>query len=416
MLKDRHLIPLKPELYNHFACPECGAEGPEGIRAMVLGKQTAAEYKCHACGLAFVRDLPTGFTIDLPIAWRLSDKHPYHPPNGIAEDWAAYPDYQVPRTERYDVQRKIFKEYKRIVVLNTIDHLYGHVLLKLFNAQHYLDKHPDIGLVVIVPRMFEWLVPEGVAESWVFDIKLKQAWGWNAGVDAFVQEQWDRYDEIYLAPGYSHPEFSKIDIERFSRIAPFKPEEFLVKPPHITFVARRDRLWYSSPFTKLAHRMLKKIGLFADIAVWWQDRMVASAIRKVRKQIPQARFTVVGLAKPGGMPDGVEDLRTMNMDLETELGWCRAYAKSQIAVGVHGSNMILPTAHAAGCVEILPYDRYGNIVQDISVRYADRMQLFMYRFTDEFAPPRDVARHIVSMFKDHEVYRLDNQVNIFRSE
>ena len=73
-------------------------------------------------------------------------------------------------------------------------------------------------------------------------------------------------------------------------------------------------------------------------------------------------------------------------------------------------------APAAGCVEILPYDRYGNIVQDISVRYADRMQLFMYRFTDEFAPPRDVARHIVSMFKDHEVYRLDNQVNIFRSE
>ena len=62
MLNDRHLIPLKPELYNHFACPECGAERPEGIRTMVLGKQTAAEYKCHACGLAFVRDLPAGFT------------------------------------------------------------------------------------------------------------------------------------------------------------------------------------------------------------------------------------------------------------------------------------------------------------------------------------------------------------------
>ncbi|MBP9159381.1 MAG: hypothetical protein LKM36_13220 [Flavobacteriales bacterium] len=413
MLKDRHLIPLKPALYNDFACPECGTAKPDAVKAMVLGKQTAAEYKCASCGTGFVRDLPAGFTVDLPIAWRLSDKKPYHPANGTAEDWAAYPDYQVPRTERYNVQRKVFKQCKRIVVLNTIDHLYGHVLLKLLNAQHYLDKHPEIGLVVIVPKMFEWLVPEGVAESWVFDIKLKEAWGWNAGIDAFVHEQWDRYDEIYLAPGYSHPEFSKIDIERFSRIKPMELGEYLTTPPHITFVARRDRLWYSSPFAKFLHRALKKVGFFADIAVWWQDRMVASAIRKVRRQMPQARFTVVGLAKPGGMPEGVEDLRTMRMSLETELAWCRAYAKSQVAVGVHGSNMILPTAHAAGCVEILPYDRYGNIVQDISVRYDDRMQLFLYRFIDEFATPAAVSRHVISMYKDFDIYRLDNSVNIF---
>lgn len=71
------------------------------------------------------------------------------------------------------------------------------------------------------------------------------------------------------------------------------------------------------------------------------------------------------------------------------------------------------TAHAVGCVEILPYQRYGNIVQDISVRYTDRMQLFMYRFVDEFASPSYVARHVCSMFKDYEVYRLDNRVNIF---
>ncbi len=413
MLDNRHLIPLKPEIFNDFPCPQCGARGTDGKQVLVLGKQTAAEYKCSGCGLAFVRDLPAGFTIDLPLAWRMEDKHPFHPPNGPAEDWPAYPDYQIPRTDRYKVQRKVFKECKRIVVLNTIDHLYGHVLLKLFNAQYYLDNHPDIGLVVIVPKMFEWLVPEGVAESWVFDIKLKEAWGWNAGIDSFVQEQWARYDEIFLAPGYSHPEFAKIDIGRFSRVQPFNPAQFITAPPRITIVARRDRLWYPTPFSKLLHRVLKKLGVVPAIAVWRQDRLVAATIRLVRKQMPQAHFTVVGLAVPGGMPDGVEDLRTMQMDQATELKWCEAYAASQVVVGVHGSNMILPTAHAAGCVEILPHDRYGNIVQDISVRYNDRMQLFMYRFTDEFAHPRDVARHLVSMFKDFEVYRLDNQVNIF---
>lgn len=75
--------------------------------------------------------------------------------------------------------------------------------------------------------------------------------------------------------------------------------------------------------------------------------------------------------------------------------------------------MILPTAHAAGCIEILPYDRYENIVQDISVRYEDRLQLFHYRFVDEFAGPNDVARHAVSTITDQHVFFRDNRTNVF---
>jgi hypothetical protein len=101
------------------------------------------------------------------------------------------------------------------------------------------------------------------------------------------------------------------------------------------------------------------------------------------------------------------------MDVEVERSWCRAYAKSQVVVGVHGSNMLLPTALAAGCVEILPHDRLGNIVQDISVRYADRMQLFLYRFVDEFASPSVVARHVVAIFAYQSTFRRNNLENVF---
>jgi len=104
----------------------------------------------------------------------------------------------------------------------------------------------------------------------------------------------------------------------------------------------------------------------------------------------------------------------MNDDIERS--WCETYAKSQVVIGVHGSNMLLPTAHAAGCVEILPDDRFGNIVQDISVRYSDRMQLFLYRFVDEFASPRTVSNNVISMFKDFEVYYHDNRTNTFDKE
>lgn len=413
MIDNKHFIPLKPALYNGVDCPQCGAENPTATGFCIPGMECIGQYECPNCGLAFASDLPVGFAIDLPFVWRLSDGEALVPPGTTANSWRPHPA-RLPRSdEPHGARREVFTEHKRIVILNTLDFLYGHVVLKLFNAQYYLDEHPDVGLVVMVPRMFEWLVPDGVAEKWVFDMKLAQGRAWNTAIDRFVHEQLERYDEVYLAPGYSHPEFTGVDIERFTRVKPFALTEFLGSPPRITIVARRDRVWYPSPTAKLMHRMARRLGIMGGWGARMQDRLIARLVKAVRRELPKAHFTIVGLAPRTPVPGGVEDLRTTTMDLETELMWCRHYAKSQVVVGVHGSNMILPTAHAAGCVEILPYDRYGNIVQDIAVRYNDRMQLFMYRFTDEFATPAQVARHVVSMFKDYQVYRADNQVNIF---
>jgi hypothetical protein len=127
-------------------------------------------------------------------------------------------------------------------------------------------------------------------------------------------------------------------------------------------------------------------------------------MRLIREQVPGVQFTVVGLDRPGGFEGMAEDLRTERMTVERELDWCRAYARSQVVVGVHGSNMLLPTAFAAGAVEILPTDRHGNIVQDIFVRYTDRMQLFLYRFVREHATPAEVADHCVAMLRDQGTY------------
>ena len=120
----------------------------------------------------------------------------------------------------------------------------------------------------------------------------------------------------------------------------------------------------------------------------------------------------VGDAADSIAPSGVDDLRTTTINKDVELAWCRSYAKSQIVIGVHGSNMLLPTAFAAGCIEVLPHDRYGNIVQDVAVRYNDVMQLFLYRFVDEFASPTEVARHARSMFQDFVVYHRNNRINV----
>src|SRR5690606_29651126 len=101
-------------------------------------------------------------------------------------------------------------------------------------------------------------------------------------------------------------------------------------------------------------------------------------------------------------------------DAEQERRWCEIYARSHVVIGIHGSNMLLPTAFAAGCVEILPAFRTYNIAQDLSVRYNDRRQLFLYRFAGQFASPRTIAQHAVSIKKHYNSFYRNMVLNVYR--
>ncbi len=414
-LKDRNLVPLVPACFNDFDCPVCGKPGPTVKRTVFIGIQVLAEYHCAGCGRKFLRDLPIGFQVDLQLAFEEGTKNILHP---NAEPWITYPEYAKPTSSEFPIARKVFSEHKKVIVLNLLDHLYGHVLLRLHNALHYIDHYPDRGLVLLIPKMYEWLVPEGVAEIWVVDQKLSQARAWHPCIDRFVQQQLPRYEEVQLARGWSHPDFADIDIQRFTRIQPFPLSEFTSRPPHMTFVVRTDRLWFATPVAKLCYRAIGKLGLKSSLGRWFVDRqsaLVRRSMRSIKQEIPDVTFSVVGLAPKGGFAGLADDLRTLRMDQETELLWCRTYAKSQIVVGVHGSNMLLPTAHAAALIEILPHDRLGNFAQDVNIRYRDRMQLFLYRFLDEFASPSLVARNAISMFRHFTLYYRNNRLNTFGS-
>ena len=413
-LADRHVVPVTPALHNDFPCPGCGVRGPERRRSLFIGIQVLGEYHCTACGADFLRDLPVGFQVDYPLA--ITPEGRIIDPSGPAEPWSTYREYADRPDMEFKIERRVYKECERVVVLNTLDHLYGHVLLKLLNAQFHIDRNDGRGVVLLVPRMFEWLIPEGVAEAWIVDQRLSVARRWHASIDRFVQEQLPRYKEVFLARTYNHPDLTRTDIGRYTGVEPFPLEEFSERPPHITFIARQDRLWFATPLGHFMFRVWRRLGLQRTFGQWFvhaQDRLMKRTMRRIRTALPDATFTVVGLARPGGYGDLAEDLRTERMDATVERRWCEAYARSQVVVGVHGSNMLLPTALAAGCVEVLPHDRSGNIVQDIAVRYNDRMQVFMYRFVDEYASPGDVARHVKAMFVRFRGFYRDNRHHAF---
>jgi hypothetical protein len=138
-----------------------------------------------------------------------------------------------------------------------------------------------------------------------------------------------------------------------------------------------------------------------------QNRLIKKTIKLIKKELPDVIFFLVGLGKTGTFTNSITDDRQLETNDVVEKEWCEIYAKSHVVIGIHGSNMLLPTALAAGCVEVLPADRYGNMVQDISVRYKDRKQLFFYRFVDQFAKPSSIASKAIAIIRDYKMFETN---------
>jgi len=154
--------------------------------------------------------------------------------------------------------------------------------------------------------------------------------------------------------------------------------DFSKEAIRITFIWRNDRLWVP---TTLMYRVFRKLGTTA-IFRWWQKQKVIRLFKMLKVILPDAQFTLAGVGKDGDFPSWIDDQRIdppLTDDQEQEL--CRVYAESRVVIGVHGSNMLLPSAHAGMVVDLMPAGRWGNMIQDILYHEHDsRLAAYLYRY------------------------------------
>ena len=411
------MIRIKPDPENTFSCPDCHSANPVINDVIVPSIHIVADCTCQNCGLEFYQGFPVGHSVEYPVFVPKTKDNPL--PGLPTPPWFLDTFLKSVRNVRDNevaIKKIVYKKCEKVVILNTLDYLYGHVLLKLYNALHHLDNDKDRGLVIILPKMFEWLIPEGCAEAWVVDLKLGDFVYGYTSIQKFVAEESKRFSEILLSKAYPVPDFSRIDIERFSKVKPFNLQNFSKLKPTITFVLREDRWWLESKLDHwlfLACRKLNLKSLGITLLCSEQNRLIKKTIRGIKKSLPDAIINVVGLGTRGSFEGYAIDKRQTSISKEIEIEWCRLYASSHVVMGIHGSNMLLPSAHAAGCVEILPSDRYGNYAEDLSIKYNDRRQIFFYRFADQYAHPRSVQERIVEIILCYEAYNTKMCLNVY---
>ena len=349
-----------------------------------------AELLCEKCGAKFYSDLPSGQGLFTPM---LLEQKTGVVHDRFATDWFAIwlRDSFAKRTNRpvgFSVRGSGAAKKPGGILLNCLDTLYGHSLLKLLNAQAYLDSNPELDLLLIVPAQLAWMVPDETHEAWVIDSSLDRGTEWNDWLAAEIRRRVESYDRCFLSLAFSHPSGCDFSIERFTRTTPFPLEEWKERlaRPTVTFIWRDDRPWNQR-----------------------QKRSVVELAEALRRVHPKLDFAVVGLGAAGDFPSWIADDRAPKIDVETERRWCARYAESHVVTGVHGSNMLLPSAHAGATVELLPPDRLGNVLQDLVIPCDDgdlRATMFRRRLLPLATAPEELAQTIDSVLRLDPAMRL----------
>jgi hypothetical protein len=374
------MIRIKPVIPVEISCV-CGGKF-ESSGFVWQGLHVCEKFVCIRCNTVRLDSLP--------INQAGIEQYTYYPDsdlifdkegNAVPENWFTLKLRCIakPRNDIVDVEFEIIKKYDEVLILNTLDYIYGHSLLFLLNLQRIIRLRENTGIIVIVQPMLRWLVPkQDIAEIWTVKLGFQQFNNYYPDLSAKINEELNRFQKVWLSKGHLIPTNENIDIEKFTGITPYNFSN-IASRPSVTFVWREDpdRLWIRNIYLL---KGFKKLGL-SWLLVPFQYLRVIIFFRLLKKKLGnEFIFSVAGLGKSGKFPSFINDRRVKSFNEESEKQLCIVYAESTLAVGVHGSSMLLPSAHSGMTISLMPSKRWGNYSEDILFSEDDiRLAFFQKR-------------------------------------
>lgn len=360
---------------------------------------------CSACSRVFAYDWPAGHALLHPV---LVDRTTGAVPSS-GSDWYLRRFVRCLESEESPASVELTvsgacRDGGTAIVVNCLDFVYSHVLLKLLSAAKHLQESPEEDVVVIVPKLLTWLVPCGAVVVEV-DLPLSQGGEWVEGLDATVEEVVSPSRSVRISPAVSQPDVTPLDLTLLGHdLTPTPDSHNGAEPLQVGFCLRDDRLWLGPPrlWIRAARRLLPPHQAHA-LLLHRQHLAYARLAHRVRERHPEARFVAFGIGQPRGLPDYVEDLRTPE-PVREELPWLDHYRRCRVVVGIHGANLLLPSLLAGAIVDLLPTFKLPNINQDLLIpREANaepKLSLFRYRIVPEECSPDSVAAITLSVIDD----------------
>lgn len=410
------LIELHPDFKAQATCPQCRSENSNINKHIFQGIHVLIDCTCRSCNSDFFHTLPIAHDSLFPIAFTKNGKAADYPSR--AKVWLAEPLISSVIREnsiQLPIEKLVFEQRDEAILLNCLDDCFGHVYTKLWNAQFLLEAYPDKAVIVLIPENASWLVPKGVCEIWSVKGNLSQMKKCISNLDEFVRDQKSRFLAIYLSTVQVYVDTNKVDFNKFLKMERFDISKFNQHKPTVTFVLREDRFWHTNRVEELLNRLSIKLSLgrfLKELFVWRQNILVKKTIKYLFKKKPHIKINIAGLGNRGMFPSEVRDLRVRKISYKVEQEWCRVYSESHLVIGVHGSNMLIPTSLSAGFIEILPEHKIPHIGEDTVMHHSGRYAMLLGRHVDAFITPGLLSEHIMSMLDFGVLYdQIESNLN-----
>ncbi len=384
-------------------CPRCNSLEVNQKQLFFQGIHILRDSICNKCLLKFYQTLPVGHDALFPTQFSKDGEFTVFVPS--AKDWLALPLIRSMTSDaalkaEFKVNRR--QKFKDIVLVNCLDSCFGHVFTKLWNSVSLVDRHPELGVIVLISSQCEWLVPDQVAEIWLVDLPVKNCNKKIEGLDTFVQDELKHFETVYLSEAYTHLDHQKIDLEKLLKTPRFNLDEFNTKKPKICFVLRGDRFWHNSRPLNLLYLTASKFGFqkyISPIFGYRQMRLIKRTVELIQQQIPEVEIVLTGFGK-AVKNSKIKDPRIMKIESQHEVQRNEIYSQTHLIIGIHGSHMLVPSALTAGFIDLIPAYKLPHIVEDTVLPYKNRLLQFLGRFLDEYSSPKTVANHAISIFRE----------------
>ena len=361
------MIQVKPLVNLPCTCPDCGCKNPEVKRFFFQGMHSMVESECGCCEAYYYHTLPIFYDESFSIGIsKKTEKVRY----ALKADTLAKPLILSLRAqEKYTPQvlKIIYKEYKEVIILNCLDIDYNNIVSKILNAWHYLKMNSVQGLIMIIPSCMMWMVPEGIAEVWIIEARIFRLNKYIYSLDEFYQKEEARFEKIYLGKTIIHPDLKNIPLELFLKKNKFDFSQAGVKPFQITFFLSEDRFWLTNKADQFLFQLATRFNLMRYLKSYFcfkQNRNCSVFADKISKVIKNISITATGTGKTGKLGKNVLDERRLLSKEDPMQYWTGIYSESDLSIGLHGDDMIIPKALAGNFIEIYDSNKEDFINTD----------------------------------------------------
>ncbi|MYM55962.1 hypothetical protein [Thalassovita mangrovi] len=332
------LGPLGPEDIDAGDCARCGT-GLKMGKLRVPGHRVLADATCPQCSDEYFIDVPSSFALLSPVRYCHTQQR--HLGAAILPFWQNWFDKMMEAQAEVEVEINLGKAVERPLLLHCLDPIFGHALKRLFHADAYMKRYPERPLIPLIAPWLQSFLPEGIAGAITVKWKGGSGLGWSRELDnrmaAFIQ-QYPGTEFCQTVPSLASED---IDISRFSGVQPMERSSGRNRArPTVCYVWRDTRCWGGSIEAQLEN--------------------VQQLRRQLLSETPDMRFVVAGISSSDRWDDETEFLLFEKPGPEQDRQLNLLYSQSDVVIGGHGSNMILPSAHAGGTVELVPPKRWHN--------------------------------------------------------